>query len=223
MSKGTFKNCKVLFLFFFFFMSSAPCIARKLKDVGEVLARKFESLRSLIIDVWMFLNLDNIVERSFEIPLLQMEFSISFQLSLKFFFCYCTWSEDDKLYDLTLIMTFSEDGKLNQSLLMLTWSSKYSILQMLLVFRIWLLLLLAWFKCVCIYLESLYFRTKTWFDTFNFNLRSCILEHTLAYPIVLFIFCYHQNFKGIVQNSFWFDSWHYRAWVTLLQLVTIGS
>jgi len=59
---------------------------------------KFESLRSLIRDVGIFLNLVNVVERSFEIPFIQIKLSVSFQLSLKFFVYFCTWSEDDEPY-----------------------------------------------------------------------------------------------------------------------------
>lgn len=64
--------------------------------VGEVPSRVLGSLRSLIIDIRMFLDLVNVVEKIFEISLLQNELSISFHLSLKFFVCSCTWSEEKK-------------------------------------------------------------------------------------------------------------------------------
>ena len=66
----------------------------------------------------------NVVEISFEIPLLQRKLYASFQLSLKFFVCFCTWLEEDKLYYLSLIVTSSEDDKTDHSLLILTWLSK---------------------------------------------------------------------------------------------------
>ncbi|RHN42211.1 hypothetical protein MtrunA17_Chr8g0374421 [Medicago truncatula] len=59
----------------------------------------------------MFLDLVNVVEKIFEISLLQNELSISFHLSLKFFVCSCTWSEEKKMYRLSLIVTSSEDDK----------------------------------------------------------------------------------------------------------------
>jgi hypothetical protein len=61
-----------------------------MRDVGEVSTYKSESLRSLIKDVKMFLDLVNGVEHTFEIPLLQKELSVSFYLSLKFFVCLYT-------------------------------------------------------------------------------------------------------------------------------------
>jgi len=48
-----------------------------------VSAHQFESLRSLIINVGMFIDLVNVVERSFEILLLQKELS---------FYSICPWS-----------------------------------------------------------------------------------------------------------------------------------
>jgi len=47
--------------FSLFFKSSAPYIVENLRDVG-VLVHLFESLRSLIQDVGMLLDLDNAVE-----------------------------------------------------------------------------------------------------------------------------------------------------------------
>jgi len=43
--------------------------SRQLLDVGDVSAHQFESLRSLIRDIGMFLDLNNVVESSFEIPI----------------------------------------------------------------------------------------------------------------------------------------------------------
>jgi len=80
----------------------------------------FESLRSLIIDVRMFLDMVNVIEMSFEVPLLQKELSVSFQLSLKFIVCFYTWSEKEKLYYQSLIATYSKDDKTDQSLLIMT-------------------------------------------------------------------------------------------------------
>jgi len=60
-------------------------------------AHKFESLRSLIRDVLNVLDFVNVIERSFEIPLLQTKLFVSFYLFWKFFVCICTWSEEDKL------------------------------------------------------------------------------------------------------------------------------
>jgi len=56
---------------FRFLKSSAPFIKRNLRDVGEVSGHKFESLRSLIQDIEMFLDMINAVENSFEILLLR--------------------------------------------------------------------------------------------------------------------------------------------------------
>jgi hypothetical protein len=52
-----------------------------MKDIGEVSVHNLETLRSLIIDIGMFLDLDNVVEKTFEIPLFQMELFVSFLLS----------------------------------------------------------------------------------------------------------------------------------------------
>jgi len=71
----------------------------------------FESLRSLIIDVGMFFDFLNVVKKTFEIPLLQKELFVSFQLSLKFFVFFSTWSKEEKLYYLSLTVTSSEDEK----------------------------------------------------------------------------------------------------------------
>lgn len=56
--------------------------------------------------------------------LFQRKLYASFQLSLKFFVCFCTWSEEGKLCYLNLIMTSSEDDRTDHSLLILTWLSK---------------------------------------------------------------------------------------------------
>ena len=48
-----------------FFKFSAPYIKKDMRDVGEVPVHNLESLRSLIIDVGMFLNLVNVVEKTF--------------------------------------------------------------------------------------------------------------------------------------------------------------
>jgi len=61
-----------------FFKCSTPYIERNLRDVGEVSSHYFESLRSLVIDVGVFLDMVIVIERSFEIPLLQKELSVSF-------------------------------------------------------------------------------------------------------------------------------------------------
>jgi len=53
-------------------------------------ADKSESLRSLIKYVRMFLDLVNVVEETFEIPLLQKGLFVSFDLTLKFFVCFYT-------------------------------------------------------------------------------------------------------------------------------------
>jgi hypothetical protein len=85
-----------------FLKSPAPYTEGNLRDVGEVSGHYFESLRSLIKDVGTFLDSVNAVENIFEIPLIQKEVSVSFQLSLKSFDCFCTWSEKDKLYYLNV-------------------------------------------------------------------------------------------------------------------------
>jgi len=51
----------------------APYIEKEMRDVGEMQTHKLESLRSLIIDVGMFLDLVNVVKKTFEIPLLKKE------------------------------------------------------------------------------------------------------------------------------------------------------
>ena len=53
-------------------------------------------------------------------------------------------------------------------------------------------------KCSCICSLS----TKTLFNTLNFSLWSCKLEHTLAYPIIGLRLCYHQNFRGKYKTHF---------------------
>jgi len=63
-------------------MSSIPYIVKDIRDIGEVPTYIIESLRSLIKDVGMFIDLVNVVENTFEIPLIQMELSISLLLSL---------------------------------------------------------------------------------------------------------------------------------------------
>jgi len=105
-----------------------------------------------------------------------------------------------------------EEDKTNQSLLMLACPLESGYLQSLQSFVCFWpskadrnLQLLISCKCSCICSESCSFRTKTWFNTSNFNLWSCILEHILADPIVLFILYCYQNFKDIVQNSVWFN------------------
>jgi len=50
-----------------------------------VSAHYFETLRILIIDVEMFLDLINVIEKTFEILFLQKELFVSFQFPLKFF------------------------------------------------------------------------------------------------------------------------------------------
>ncbi|AET02080.1 short-chain dehydrogenase/reductase [Medicago truncatula] len=57
--------------------SSTPCMEENQRDIGEVSTHKFKSLRSFQ-DVGMLLDLVNAIERSFEIPLLQLELSLSF-------------------------------------------------------------------------------------------------------------------------------------------------
>jgi len=75
----------------------------------------------------------NVVEKTFEIPLLQMDL---FHSNCPWFFvCFCTWSEEDKLYYLCLIVTPSEDDIISQSLLMLTWPRVW-IIQMFYFFRV---------------------------------------------------------------------------------------
>jgi len=73
-----------------FFKFSAPYIKKDMRDVGEVPTQNLESFRSLIIDVEMFLDLFNVIEKIFEIVLLQKELSVSLHLPLKFFVCFCT-------------------------------------------------------------------------------------------------------------------------------------
>jgi len=70
-----------------FLKSSALYIEENLKDNGEMASHYFESLRNLIIDVGMCLDLVNVVEKIFEIHLLQKKLFVSFQLFLKFFVC----------------------------------------------------------------------------------------------------------------------------------------
>jgi len=55
----------------YFIKFSAPYIKNDIRDVGEVPTYNLESLRNLIIDVGMFLVLVNVVEKTFEILLLQ--------------------------------------------------------------------------------------------------------------------------------------------------------
>jgi len=117
-SKGVVKICSLIYVV----KSSTPCIGRNLREPVEVPIHSFESLRSLIIDVRMFLDMVNVIEMSFEVPLLQKELSVSFQLSLKFIVCFYTWSEKEKLYYQSLIATYSKDDKTDQSLLIMTWS-----------------------------------------------------------------------------------------------------
>ena len=57
---------------------------KDVRGVGEVSVHNLESLRSLIIYVGMFLDLVNVIENRFEIPLLQKELSVKFCLSLNF-------------------------------------------------------------------------------------------------------------------------------------------
>jgi hypothetical protein len=45
----------------------------------------------------MFLDMVNVVEKTFEFPLLQKEIWAPIQWSLKSFVCFCTWSEEDKI------------------------------------------------------------------------------------------------------------------------------
>jgi hypothetical protein len=61
-----------------FFRSSAPYTVKDMRVVGEVPSHDLKSLRSLIINIGMFLDLVNAAEKTFEIPLLQKELSISF-------------------------------------------------------------------------------------------------------------------------------------------------
>jgi hypothetical protein len=176
-----------------------------------------ESFRSLIIDVRMFLDLVNVVEKTFEILLLQKELFVSFQLSLKFFVCFFTWSEEDKVYYLSLIVTPSEVDKSNMSFIVFS-------LQRLMTFRVWwsseatssdsrtsesdLNILVQNFiffwnsNCTC---SS---RTKTWFNTLNFSPLSYTLEDTITYSICPLILSYHQNFRNMVQNPFCFNNFH---------------
>jgi len=56
-----------------FLKSSTLYIFKNLRDVGEVSSHNLESIRSVIIDVGIFLDLVNVIESLFEIPLLQME------------------------------------------------------------------------------------------------------------------------------------------------------
>jgi hypothetical protein len=122
-SNDTCKNCRVLFIS----SSSAPYIGKEIRDVGEVPTHKLESLRSLILpthkleslrslilNVEMFLDLINVVGKTFKIPFLQKDI-LSFQFSLKFFVHFCTWSEEDKVYYLSLIVTPLEDDKFDVS------------------------------------------------------------------------------------------------------------
>jgi len=99
-----------------FFKSSAPCIERNLRDVGKVTPHISESLRSLIRDVRMFLDMVNIVAMSFEIPLLPKEL-------------YCSWSSlsvsarGQKKTNCTIRVDIKfplEDDKTSESLQMLT-------------------------------------------------------------------------------------------------------
>jgi len=135
------------------------------------------------------------------ISLLQKELSVSFQLSLKFFVCFCTWSEEDKMYYLSLKVTSLENDKSYMS-------SRVFTLQSLITFKGLSpsefgpeLQLLSNSKCCCI----CSFNTKTLFNTLNFSLWSCTLEHTLTSPIFCLRLCYHQNFRDIVQNPFYFS------------------
>jgi len=65
------KMCRVLL----FLQSSTPYIAKEMRDVGEVPVHNLESLRSLIIDVGMFFDLVNDVEKPFEIPLFKRNYT----------------------------------------------------------------------------------------------------------------------------------------------------
>jgi len=56
----------------------APYIEKEMRDVGEMQTNKLESLRNLIIDVGMFLDLVNVVKKTFEIHLLKKELSVHF-------------------------------------------------------------------------------------------------------------------------------------------------
>jgi len=155
----------------------------------RVLAQQKSPLRYLISAVEMFLDSVDVVEGSFEIPMLQMKLSVSFPLSLNSDVCFCTrvrrqivLSESDN--DLS-----SEDNNTNESLLMLTFPSKSSVLQVLDFFSVCSKSSASQkFQMLVYMFIILIFRTKTWFDDLNCILWSCKLEHKLAYPIVLSYF-----------------------------------
>jgi len=59
-----------------FLKSLAPYIGKEFRDVGGVSAHKTEYLRRLIMNVEMFLDLVNVVEKTFEIPLMKNKLSV---------------------------------------------------------------------------------------------------------------------------------------------------
>ena len=45
-------------------------------------------------------------------------------------------------------------------------------------------------------------RTKTWYNTLDFSLLFCTLEHTFTYPIGPLILCYHQTSEALYKTHF---------------------
>jgi hypothetical protein len=154
----------------------------------------------------MFLDMVNVFWRSFEIPLLQKELFVSFQLSLMFFVCLCTWSEEDKLYYLSMIAIFIQKMKklvrvcwcwcglqsLSPSKALLLQSPSHQSLSPSESYIIQSLVQNFSFSQVSIVLKCAQnlVLSELKVDSIHWNLIlwSCTLEHTLTYPIVLLYF-----------------------------------
>ncbi|RHN41617.1 hypothetical protein MtrunA17_Chr8g0367971 [Medicago truncatula] len=106
-----------------FFKSSTLYTERNSRDVGEVATHYFESLKSLIINVEMFLGI--LMSLKGHLKLFCFKRNYLFHSNcLEVLRCFCTWPEEDKLYYLSLIVTSSEDDKTSQTLIMPTWPSE---------------------------------------------------------------------------------------------------